>query len=138
MFSSPSMQMVMWGQVKLNMLSHLTRIPDHADDKQCLGLLGLTAFAVLRRGREILIRKIFGSRKVEWYVNKSNEGAIDFYRNVGANGLDYKAIYYLEIQLKICSKYIYDSSLRKIKIYYSPLINRDRKIHYSKKLKIRL
>ncbi len=37
------------------------------------------------------------AKKVEWYVNKQNKGAIDFYHNFGAKELDYKSIYYLEV-----------------------------------------
>ncbi|MDB4334963.1 GNAT family N-acetyltransferase [bacterium] len=37
-----------------------------------------------------------GAGKVEWYVNNSNQGAIDFYSKIGAKVLDYKSICYLE------------------------------------------
>lgn len=40
-----------------------------------------------------------GASKVEWYVNNSNQGAIDFYQKIGAKKLDYKSIYYLETKL---------------------------------------
>jgi len=36
-----------------------------------------------------------GANKVEWYVNNANHTAIDFYKKIGANVLDYKSIYYL-------------------------------------------
>jgi ribosomal protein S18 acetylase RimI-like enzyme len=38
-----------------------------------------------------------GAGKVEWYVNNANQGAIDFYKKIGAKVLDYKSIYYLEV-----------------------------------------
>lgn len=37
-----------------------------------------------------------GAGKVEWYVNNANQGAIDFYRRIGAKELDYKSIFYFE------------------------------------------
>jgi len=38
-----------------------------------------------------------GANKVEWYVNNANQGAIGFYKKIGAKELDYKSIYYLNI-----------------------------------------
>jgi ribosomal protein S18 acetylase RimI-like enzyme len=37
-----------------------------------------------------------GADMVEWYVNKANTGALNFYNKLGAKVLDYKSIYYLE------------------------------------------
>jgi len=39
-----------------------------------------------------------GAQKIEWYVNNANVGAIGFYEKIGAKKLDYKSIYYMEIQ----------------------------------------
>ena len=39
-----------------------------------------------------------GAQKIEWYVNNANVGAIDFYKKIGAKRLDYKSIYYMDIQ----------------------------------------
>ncbi|MCL2329351.1 MAG: GNAT family N-acetyltransferase [Bacteroidetes bacterium] len=40
----------------------------------------------------------YGAQKIEWYVNNANIGAIDFYKKIGAKRLDYKSIYYMDIQ----------------------------------------
>jgi len=41
--------------------------------------------------------QIHGAGKVEWYVNNANQGAIDFYKKIGAKVLDYKSIYYMNV-----------------------------------------
>ncbi|MCY1720283.1 GNAT family N-acetyltransferase [Prolixibacteraceae bacterium Z1-6] len=38
-----------------------------------------------------------GADMVEWYVNNANTGALDFYNSLGAKVLDYKSIYYMEL-----------------------------------------
>ncbi|MCK3683432.1 GNAT family N-acetyltransferase [Maribellus sp. YY47] len=38
-----------------------------------------------------------GAKMVDWYVNNRNTSAIAFYEKVGANKLDYKSIYYMEV-----------------------------------------
>jgi ribosomal protein S18 acetylase RimI-like enzyme len=60
--------------------------PEHRN----LGI-GLTLFNFIKEYAEKQ-----GASKIEWYVNNSNQGAIDFYRKIGAKVLDYKSIYYLE------------------------------------------
>jgi len=61
--------------------------PEHRN----LGI-GLTLFNFIKEYAE---RQ--GASKVEWYVNNSNHGAIEFYNKIGAKELDYKSIYYLEL-----------------------------------------
>lgn len=38
-----------------------------------------------------------GAKTVDWYVNNRNVSAIGFYEKVGANKLDYKSIYYMDV-----------------------------------------
>ncbi len=54
--------------------------------------IGLTLFNFIK---DYASKK--GAGKVEWYVNKANKGAIEFYHKIGAKQLDYKSIYYMEV-----------------------------------------
>jgi len=54
--------------------------------------IGSTLFNYIKEYAEKL-----GAGKLEWYVNKANKEAIDFYQKIGAKVLDYKSIYYLEL-----------------------------------------
>ncbi len=38
-----------------------------------------------------------GAKVVDWYVNNKNLSAMDFYDRIGAQKLDYKSIYYMEV-----------------------------------------
>ncbi|HYQ58461.1 MAG TPA: GNAT family N-acetyltransferase [Draconibacterium sp.] len=38
-----------------------------------------------------------GGKVVDWYVNKRNHSAMDFYDRIGAKKLDYKSIYYFDV-----------------------------------------